>query len=76
MALSNQIDEDVLRRYRAARWIVVTGTRESEDPLTSTYDFMREVIGYDLAAFFERNAEVLQAEVAHVLQSLLDPGST
>ena len=76
VVLSNQIDEDVLRRYRAARWVVVTGTRGSDDPLTSTYDFMREVVGYDLAGFFERNAGILQAEVAHVLQSLLDPGRT
>ena len=76
VVLSNQIDEDVLRRYRAARWIVVTGTRGGDDPSTSTYDFMREVVGYDLAGFFERNAGILQAEVAHVLQSLLDSGST
>ncbi len=76
VVLSNQIDEDVLRRYRAARWVVVTGTRGSDDPLTSTYDFMREVIGYDLAGFFERNAGALQAEIADVLQRLLDPGGT
>ena len=75
VVLSNQIDEDILRRYRAARWVVVTGTRGSDDPLTSTYDFMREIVGYDLAGFFERNAGILQTEVAHVLQRLLDPGS-
>ena len=75
VVLSNQIDEDVLRRYRAARWVVVTGTVGSNDALTSTYDFMREVVGYDLAGFFERNAGKLRSEVARVLQTLLDPGS-
>ena len=75
VVLSNQIDEDVLERYRAARWVVVTGTHGSDDPLTSTYDFMREIVGYDLAAFFERNAERLQSEVTQVLRTLLDPGS-
>ena len=70
-----KVDEDVLRRYRAARWVVVTGTVGSNDALTSTYDFMRDVVGYDLAGFFERNAGKLRSEVARVLQTLLDPGS-
>lgn len=74
VVLSNQIDEDILRRYRAARWVVVTGTHGNDDPLTSTYDFMREVVGYDLAGFFERNARRLQSEVAQVLRTLLDSG--
>lgn len=75
VVLSNQIDEDILRRYRAARWVVVTGTVGSNDTLTSTYDFMREVVGYDLAGFFERNAETFRSEIARVLQTLLDPQS-
>ena len=70
--LSNQIDEDVLRRYRSASWVVVTGTVGIDDPLTSTYDFMRSVVGYDLGGFFGRNAATLQAAVAQVLQTLLD----
>lgn len=76
IVLSNQIDEDVLRRYRAARWVVTTGTRGSDDPLTSTYGFLREVVGYDLAAFFERNAAALQSEVSRVLEALLSSGRT
>lgn len=76
VVLSNQIDEDILRRYRTARWVVMTGTRGNDDPLTSTYDFMREVVGYDLAGFFERNAERLQSEVARVLRTLLDSEGT
>ena len=75
VVLSKQIDEDVLRRYRDSRWVVLTGTIGSDDPLTSTYDFMRDVVGYDMAGFFERNAENLRAEIAHVLATLLDPES-
>lgn len=74
VVLSNQIDDDLLRRYRAAHWVVVTGTLGSDDPLTSTYDFMREVVGYDLGGFFERNAATLRVEVAQVLERLLDSG--
>lgn len=69
--LSNQIDDDILRRYRAEKWAMLTGVIDCDDPLVSVYDFMREVIGYDLAAFFERNKCVLQAETKHVLSSLL-----
>lgn len=74
VVLSTQIDEDILRRYRAARWVVVTGTQGTDNPLESTYDFMREVVGYDLAGFFDRNAERLRSEVAQVLQTLLGAG--
>lgn len=69
--LSTQIDSDVLLRYRAEKWAVVTGTTSVGNPLASTYDFMREVVGYDLAAFFERNREVLRAEIDAVLKALL-----
>ena len=69
--LSNQIDEAVLHRYRVGKWSVITGVVGRNDPLTSTYDFMRDVVGYDLAEFFERNAETLRMEVEAVLRSLL-----
>ena len=69
--LSNQIDEDILLRYRAEKWSVITGVFGHNDPLTSTYDFMRDVVGYDLAGFFERNSETLRMEVDLVLRGLL-----
>ena len=73
--LSNQIDDDILRRYRAEKWVVLTGVLGLNDPLTSTYDFMRDIVGYDLASFFQRNTETLKTEVKKVLTMLLDPGS-
>ena len=72
--LSNQIDDDILRRYRAEKWVVVTGVTGQSDPLASTYDFMREVVGFDLAGFFERNAPRLREEMDKVLQTLLEMG--
>jgi len=71
--LSGQIDGDVLMRSRAEKWSVVTGTHGTADPLISTYDFMRDVIGYDLAAFFERNSSTLRSEIDAILHSLLAP---
>ncbi|MFZ4791889.1 MAG: hypothetical protein ACOYMW_13535 [Candidatus Competibacteraceae bacterium] len=73
--LSAQIDSDVLLRYRTEKWAVITGIEGANDPLISTYDFMREVIGYDLAAFFNRNRKTLRIEIANVLEALLTPES-
>lgn len=69
--LSNQIDEDILARYTSEKWSVITGVIGRNDPLISTYDFMRDVVGYDLAGFFERNAETLREEVRTILGTLL-----
>ena len=73
VVLSGQIDNDVLLRYRAEKWSVVTGVAGAENPVTSTWSFMKDVIGYDLAGFFRRNSSTLQGEVEAVLKALLAP---
>ena len=73
--LSGQIDNDVLLRYRAEKWSVVTGFAGATDPRLSTYDFMRDVVGYDLAAFFERNRDTLREEIDAILKTLLATGT-
>jgi predicted secreted protein len=72
--LSAQIDSDILLRYRAEKWAVVTGIVGTRAPLLSTYDFMKDVVGYDLASFFKRNSATLRSEVDHVLNTLLLAG--
>ena len=71
--LSGQIDGDILMRYRAEKWSVMTGVVGAKNPVISTYDFMRDVVGYDLAAFFERNSSALREEIDTILKSLLAP---
>ncbi|MYG40475.1 MAG: hypothetical protein F4201_06650 [Nitrospira sp. SB0677_bin_15] len=71
--LSTQIDSDILLRYRAEKWAVITGVIGTSEPLLSTYDFLKDVVGYDLAAFFSRNQEALKKEVDSVLRRLLEP---
>lgn len=71
LVLSQQIDRDVLLRYRTGRWVVLTGEFRSGDPLTSTYEFMARIIGYDLGGFFARHADTLRSEVTSVLSTLL-----
>lgn len=74
--LSAQIDGDILLRYRAEKWAIVTGIVGDNDPLVLTYDFMRDVVGYDLAAFFRRNRRKLRTEIDAVLKALLAPETT
>jgi hypothetical protein len=74
--LSAQIDGDILLRYRAEKWAVVTGIVGANNSLTSTYDFMKDVVGYDLAAFFQRNSKKLKTEIDKILRALLAPETT
>jgi len=75
VVLSGQIDGDILARYRTEKWCVLTGAAGIDDPLRSTYDFMRDVVGYDLAAFFARHSSKLRQEIDAVLKALLTPDS-
>lgn len=68
--LSNQIDRDVAERYRQAGWLLLRGTLGG-DAASSTYSFARQVLDYDLAAFFERNSDRLRDSVIDVLDTLL-----
>jgi len=72
--LSLQIDEDIALRYRNEKWVVLTGTTGQRSPHESIYSFLREVVGYDLAAFFRRHSDTLKAEVNVVLTKLLSTG--
>ena len=72
LLFSNQLDEDLTERYANAQWHILRGTLDGT-ALTSTYLFCRDVIGYDLAAFFDRNSATIQKEMEQILQSLLNP---
>jgi hypothetical protein len=70
---STQIDDDVAARYRMVKWVLLVGSTSSPSPIESTYAFMREVVGFDLARFFETHADTLRGEIAAVLKALLSP---
>jgi len=69
--LSLQIDDDIALRYRNEKWALLTGTTSESSPQKSLYAFMRTVVGYDLAAFFERHSGTLRAEINTILAKLL-----
>lgn len=68
--LSKQIDQDIALRYTAEKWHLLTGLL-SEDQHISVYGFMKNVVGYDLAAFFSGNSETFKVLVREVLEHLL-----
>ncbi len=70
IVLSNQIDEDIADRYERGKWLVLRGTVKGNDTF-STYTFARDIIGYDLAAFFQRNSWQLKRYTETVLDRLL-----
>lgn len=70
--LSTQIDADVADRYINAGWLLLRGT-SGNSPITSTYAFCRQVLGYDLADFFARNSAEIKHNVEQVLEVLLTP---
>ena len=70
LLLSSQIDGDVAERYQRARWLLLRDTTNGTS-LDSAYVFTKEVVGYDLAAFFQRNSAVLKKRIEGVLQKLL-----
>lgn len=71
--LSAQVSDPVIRRYRSDGMLVLTGVPDG-DSTVSTFAFFKDVIGYDLAAFFKRNSEVLKKEIRAIIKTLLSPG--
>ncbi|MGH8894159.1 MAG: hypothetical protein ACRDWY_12790 [Actinomycetes bacterium] len=71
VVMSKQIDDVLVRRYRASGWGLLKGDNEIDDPLLSTFAFFEQILGYDLVSFFERNHETMRAEVEAVLRTIL-----
>lgn len=69
---SQQIDSDIVLRYRNNRCGILIG-KVGGGPCESLYDFVSEVVGYDLAGFFERNHDAIRIAVEQVWEGLLRP---
>jgi hypothetical protein len=67
---SSQIDSDLVLRYRNSRGGIIIGTTSGSSQV-SLFAFSKEVLGYDLENFFDRNSEVIKSEVYSTLEILL-----
>ncbi|MBN1937037.1 MAG: hypothetical protein JW934_20430 [Anaerolineae bacterium] len=74
MVLSTQIDDDLVERYRHGRWFILQGHLQ-DSSFDSTFAFMAQIVGYDLAGLFRRHSDTLRATVAEILSALLQAGS-
>ncbi len=72
VVFSNQIPEQIARRYASAGWLVLRGTT-ADDPLTSTFAFADAVMGFDLARLFEMNSQHLRDQIEVILAEVLKP---
>lgn len=68
---SSQIDNDIVLRYRNSRCGILTGIM-SNNSQCSLFAFCKEVLQYDLAAFFKENSSRIKAEMQSVLTTLFD----
>lgn len=68
--VSTQASDTVCRRYRDARLLVLLGTTEGD---LSTFVFFRDVVGYDLAQFFQRNTIHIRKQFTAIIKQLLSP---
>jgi hypothetical protein len=69
---SAQIDADNMNRYMNSRAGVLIGNGLNDD-LVSLFAFIENVLGYDIAGFFERNSDSIKHEMNIVLDALLRP---
>lgn len=71
LLLSGQIDSDIEERYARAQWTILRGVLDGK-PWDSCYVFSKDVLGYDLAGFFQRNSPEIKGEVQRIIQDLLE----
>jgi hypothetical protein len=72
MLFSTQIDGDLMRRYKEHHWVVLIG-KTTGSATESSYAFCRDVIGYDLARFFENYSPRIKSHIESILKTLLSP---
>ena len=70
MILSNQLNSTVRRRYTNSQILVLSG-KMNDDPTECTYAFFKDVVGYDLASFFQSNKDTIQSEIKDILRNLV-----
>ncbi|MGC8551998.1 MAG: hypothetical protein ACP5O7_03935 [Phycisphaerae bacterium] len=70
VVFSVQIPTPLAERYQRARWLILRGTSHGSS-VDSTYVFCREILGYNLGAFFKRNSSAIKQETMSVFKGLL-----
>lgn len=72
---SSQIDNDIVLRYRSAKSAILIGSLVG-DSRTSLFSFCKDVLEFDLAAFFKRNSTAIKREMNTILKQMFQNGET
>lgn len=67
---SSQIDTDIVLRYQNNRCGILIGS-QSPNPFVSLFSFAKNILGYDLAGFFQNHSKDIQKEIHGILNTLL-----
>lgn len=68
--VSTQVNNNIFRRYRDQRLHMMLGALKGDN---STFGFFSDVIGYDLADFFQRNSAAIRQRFEAMIKKLLAP---
>jgi hypothetical protein len=71
VVLSTQMDSDIITRYKYEKWLILLGSLSGANT-QSTYTFVEQVLGFDLANFFRQNSPTLKLAIDDVLKALLE----
>jgi hypothetical protein len=71
VVLSTQMDSDIITRYKYEKWLILLGSLSGTN-IQSTYTFVKQVLGFDLADFFNQNSPALKLAIDDVLKALLE----
>ncbi|MDP3149348.1 MAG: hypothetical protein Q8N83_09505 [Ignavibacteria bacterium] len=67
---SSQIDYDIVLRYRNNRCGILTGIN-NDDVSISLFAFSKQILGFDLAEFFQKKSRTIKNKLNFVIESLL-----
>jgi hypothetical protein len=68
--VSTQVNNNVFQRYRDQRLHMMLGVLNGDN---STFGFFSDVIGYNLADFFQRNSSAIRKRFEEIIKQLLSP---
>ncbi|MCP9487993.1 MAG: hypothetical protein MSC30_19315 [Gaiellaceae bacterium MAG52_C11] len=71
VVFSTQLPTAIARRYASIGWLILRGD-DTEDVLSSTFAFSRDVMGFDLAQLLRTNAAALRAETERSFAPILE----
>lgn len=70
MVMSSQIDDDIVTRYNQAKWLILKGYVNASE-YNSTFDFFKNIIGFDFAQFMSVNQDFFKCETTKILEELM-----